>query len=426
MSQSSPTIGANKSGLVYRQEDNDGKKALLNHHKGASAPDYKEAGVIWLDDAATPWLLKTYDGADWITLGAVHAGDNSFMPYVGQAPLFTLPHAADSGSANAYAVAPAPAIASYATGHIVTLKPVNTNTGAATLAVCGLTAKTIKMPDGTDTPPLALLAGGIYTLVYDGTHFIVTNPCSDAHVAARTISGSADFDDLTTAGLYVTSGSSYTNAPLGSAAHTGTLAVRRRTTSAPTLTAHITQTWERFDAAEEYRRISTDSGATWSAWQQVAIGQTSAVVVDRVHAAYSSNTPLGNVIPYDDTIPQSTEGTEILSVSITPKSSTNRLRVTFSGFGASEATDAIIIAAIFANSGSNALAAGATTAPEDTQNPTRLFLQHEFVAGSTSAMIIKVRIGGSTSSTLSMNGTTSARRFGGVAASTLIVEELSA
>ena len=58
MSQAPPLIGPNKSGLTYRQEDNDGKQALLTHHKGAAAPPYAQAGTVWLDDAATPWLVK--------------------------------------------------------------------------------------------------------------------------------------------------------------------------------------------------------------------------------------------------------------------------------------------------------------------------------------------------------------------------------
>ena len=52
MSQANPTIGADKTGLAYRQEDNDGKKALLTHHKGASAPGYAEAGMIWIRPVA--------------------------------------------------------------------------------------------------------------------------------------------------------------------------------------------------------------------------------------------------------------------------------------------------------------------------------------------------------------------------------------
>lgn len=176
MSQSTPTIGANKTGLQYRQEDNDGKKALLNHHKGSTAPSYKEAGMIWLDDAATPWLLKFYDGADWITLGEVNATANTFNPFTGTAAPKLLNYAPDSGAANAYAVTPVPAITSYVAGQAVMLKPANANSGAATLAVSGLTAKNIKLPDGTNPGANAMLTTGIYTLVYDGTNFILTNP----------------------------------------------------------------------------------------------------------------------------------------------------------------------------------------------------------------------------------------------------------
>jgi hypothetical protein len=85
MTQSTPNIGASQSGLQYRTADNDGKKALLNHHKGSTAPTYAEAGIVWLDDSATPWKLKAHDGADWITLGEIHATNNTFKPYNGTA-----------------------------------------------------------------------------------------------------------------------------------------------------------------------------------------------------------------------------------------------------------------------------------------------------------------------------------------------------
>lgn len=144
MSQASPTIGANKTGLTFRQEDNDGKKALLSHHKGSSAPDYAEAGAIWLDDSSTPWLLKLHDGADWIALGSINASSNAFQPYQGNAPLKYANYAADTGSANAYAVAPVPALSAYAAGQVVILKPANAVTGASTINVNALGAKAIK------------------------------------------------------------------------------------------------------------------------------------------------------------------------------------------------------------------------------------------------------------------------------------------
>ncbi|MFH1158911.1 MAG: hypothetical protein V1721_08585 [Pseudomonadota bacterium] len=83
MTQATPIIGANQTGLAYRAADNDGKKALLNHHKGSTVPPYAEAGILWLDDAATPWLLKIHDGTDWITIASVNAATNAVVPYHG-------------------------------------------------------------------------------------------------------------------------------------------------------------------------------------------------------------------------------------------------------------------------------------------------------------------------------------------------------
>jgi hypothetical protein len=176
MTQAPPTIGANQSGLQYRTADNDGKKALLNHHKGSTAPSYAEAGILWLDDTATPWVLKIYDGADWIVLASVNASTNAIEAYHGTAALRLLNHATDTGSANAYAVTPTPAITAYATGQLVTLKAANTNTGASTVAVSGLTAKNIKTLDGANPASGAIATTSVHLLVYDGTNFVLLNP----------------------------------------------------------------------------------------------------------------------------------------------------------------------------------------------------------------------------------------------------------
>lgn len=176
MSQASPTIGANKSGLVYRQEDNDGKKALLSHHKGAGAPSYAEAGTIWLDDSATPWRLKIFDGSDWIVMGALHAGNNTFLPHLGTTALRLCAFAADTGSVNACAVSPVPAPPQHQSGQMVVLIPAHDVTGAATLALGDLDVRDIVREDGSALQAGDMYAGRLYLLVYNGTHFIVTNP----------------------------------------------------------------------------------------------------------------------------------------------------------------------------------------------------------------------------------------------------------
>ena len=76
MTQANPIIGANKTGLNYRLEDNDGKKAIINNHKGGSEPEYAESGMLWLDDSQTPWDMKFYDGSNWISLFKIDTASN--------------------------------------------------------------------------------------------------------------------------------------------------------------------------------------------------------------------------------------------------------------------------------------------------------------------------------------------------------------
>lgn len=78
-----------------------------------------------------------------------------------------------------------PAIAAYATGMVVVLTPANTNTGAATLALNGLSAKNILTPLGGNVSGGALRAGYPAVLVYDGTRFILVSP----DVASGTFTG---------------------------------------------------------------------------------------------------------------------------------------------------------------------------------------------------------------------------------------------
>lgn len=194
MSQSNPIIGPDKSGLAYRTEDNDGKGAIISSHKGATAPSYAVAGMIWLDDAAAPWLLKIYDSADWITIAAVNASTNALTMYHGTAALRYLNHAADTGEADAYAVAPSPPITAYATGMVVTLKPVNNNTGGAcTINVNGLGTKNIKLADGSNPPLGAMVTTGSYHLFYDGTNFVLFNPSGLAKRALRVLELDDDY-----------------------------------------------------------------------------------------------------------------------------------------------------------------------------------------------------------------------------------------
>lgn len=148
------------------------------------------------------------------------------------------------------------------------------------------------------------------------------------------------------------------------------------------------------------------------------------MVVDRAFASYATNADITAVIPFDDTIPQNTEGTQILSASITPKTATNRIRYRFQGFYAVLASANIVFAA-FQNSVANAIQVGSTY--QITGGAIgQMILEGELAPGSTSAQTIAIRVGPGGATTMRLNGQTSGRLFGGAAAATLVLEEIAA
>lgn len=144
-------------------------------------------------------------------------------------------------------------------------------------------------------------------------------------------------------------------------------------------------------------------------------------VVQSVSSApYVANANLSNTIPLDDNIPQDTSGTEILSVTITPNSSSNKLRFHFFGWGAVSAN--YMIAALFKGGATNALCTSSMYC-SSASNDTQISLTHEQDAGSTTSMTFTIRVGAN-SGTMRLNGTTSGRRFGGTSRATLVVQEI--
>ena len=78
------------------------------------------------------------------------------------------------GTADAITLTPSPAIASYVTGYRFLFLATGTNTGAATVAVSGLTAKSLKTLSGAALTAGNITSGRIYSITYDGTNFVVS------------------------------------------------------------------------------------------------------------------------------------------------------------------------------------------------------------------------------------------------------------
>lgn len=127
------------------------------------------------------------------------------------------------------------------------------------------------------------------------------------------------------------------------------------------------------------------------------------------------------VIPFDNTIPQNTEGTQVLSLAITPTSATNLLIVSVV-LNFSYSIINTVSFALFQDTTASALAAAAELGSTAT-GMINSGLVHKMTAGTTSATTFKVRIGGETAGTVTLNGYSGGQVFGGVMASSMTITE---
>lgn len=88
-------------------------------------------------------------------------------------------YAADAGANDTYVITLSPVPISYTNGMVVYFKANTANTGAATINVNGLGAKTIVKNLNTALADNDILAGQFCTLIYDGTNFVLQNPTAN-------------------------------------------------------------------------------------------------------------------------------------------------------------------------------------------------------------------------------------------------------
>lgn len=123
---------------------------------------------------------------------AIAAGFDK-LPTVAKVLGNAVTYAADSGVADAYVVTYSPAFTSYSAGMGLIVKIANANTGACTINVDGLGAKSIKTIAGGDPGSGDIPAGVIADLRYDGTNFILMS--GEASLASAVAAIYDQFDD---------------------------------------------------------------------------------------------------------------------------------------------------------------------------------------------------------------------------------------
>jgi hypothetical protein len=150
-----------------------------------------------------------------------------------------------------------------------------------------------------------------------------------------------------------------------------------------------------------------DFGYTGSRVEQVVYYQTGDLIT------------CTTVIPFDDTIPQITEGDHVISATITPKHATDILLIDFStSFGATGAANGIVTGAIFQDAVPDAIAASFAASRPYLDGT--LTIKHAMVAGSTLPMTFSVRCGPAVGSSAYINGNEAGSRMDGGVSSTII------
>ena len=168
--------------------------------------------------------------------------------------------------------------------------------------------------------------------------------------------------------------------------------------------------------------VLTDSGAGADpAW--AALPTPSVAVLQVLQNTYTTNANLTAQIPQDDTTPGSSEGTEVLSQAITPADNTNKVLVIVHLWGSASSGSNPIIASVFR--GTTCIQVVSTYC--ETANFQKCiscaFLDSP---ASASAQTYSVRVGPAAAITVRLNGSSSARLFGGTASASLTVMEIAA
>lgn len=201
------------------------------------------------------------------------------------------------------------------------------------------------------------------------------------------------------------------------------IAALQAASNAPSSAAYIVQALSGSLSAERRLQAAapitlTDGGANGD----ITIGiNNTGTVLTALQNQYTANADLTTQIPHDDTTPTNTEGTQILSQAITLSNAANKVLalVTLNGSLSSAP-----------NSWAGALFRGSTCIQAQSavlDNALRTIpLDFDWLdtPGSVGPHTYTVRVGPAGGFTLRMNGTSSARLFGGVAACTLTLLEI--
>ena len=148
---------------------------------------------------------------------------------------------------------------------------------------------------------------------------------------------------------------------------------------------------------------------------------TGIVISQILTTSTASVVTCSTALPSDDSIPQNGEGTEVLTLAITPYSATSTLLIEFKSAITTDSSAVTVTTALFQDSTASAIAANSNAFPSSLGGT--FSLRHIMTSGTTSSTTFKIRVGPS-ANTVYVNGNASGtRRMGGVSETRLTITE---
>jgi len=128
--------------------------------------------------------------------------------------------------------------------------------------------------------------------------------------------------------------------------------------------------------------------------------------------------------PFDNTIPQITEGNEVFNFNYTPKKIGSLIRLFSQLMPSNSGASAILASSLFIDSGVNAIRT-TTTRQDIVDRLTGSILRHEFVTVSLSPINFQIRSGSSAAGTIILNNNGNVANYGDTINSWIELEELA-
>jgi len=361
-----------------------------------------------------------------------------------------------SAGTNTITLAAGSALTAYAAGDFFVFKAGGTNTGAATINIDSVGAKTIQKN------LVALVAGDIQqndivAIYYDGTQFQMISPArtpvltaggiAGASVAIATASTRGSVEFATDAETITGSSTSLALTPANLQAMTGSATrdgILELATTAETVTG--TDTARAVTPAGLHGALAGLTDTTITAADTVIFADATdsnalkedtvqgildlagggGKVLQYVQTQVTANATTTGTFPHDDTIPQISEGGEFITLAITPTASDSTLVIEVTAHIVATSSNRIAISAVFVDTTANALSGGCwksfcPTVEDWVPHTIRIALS----AASTSARTYRFRAGANLGG-CEMNSDDAGTDFGGNIASYMSITEYAA